>query len=374
MRCLVTGGGTGGHIYPAIAVAHALVELLPRTKVLYVGTPRGMESTFAPKHGLDFKPVRSLGIRGKSPLSMLKAIWTAGFGILDAFRIIRSFKPDVVLGTGGYVSGPVVLTAFLMGVPCAIQEQNAIPGKTNLLLSKVSSKTFVAWEDSKKFFPRKANVTVSGNPIRASLLTKEKANPKKAFGLEDKFTLLVLGGSRGAKFLVDIATTIALSKNLDVQMILITGEDYYEDAVAVLGAKQQAGIDGAKYGNITIRPYIHNIEQAYRASDMVLARAGGMTLAEITALGLPSIIVPSPNVVGNHQEYNARALELAGAASVIREGPDTLRNVEQCLKDIINHPERHRKMSAAAKKIGRPNAAKDVAQGLIVLARHKVNH
>ncbi|HHY11025.1 MAG TPA: undecaprenyldiphospho-muramoylpentapeptide beta-N-acetylglucosaminyltransferase [Firmicutes bacterium] len=369
MRCLVTGGGTGGHIYPAIAVAEALAELLPRSKVLYVGTAEGMESALVPKEGLDFEAIRSSGIRGKSLFSALKGVWAASLGMGDARRIIKSFRPDVVLGTGGYVSGPVVLAASLMGVPCAIQEQNAVPGKTNLLLSMMANRTFAAWEYSLKLFPGKADVKVTGNPIRAGILGNTKDEARAAFGLRDEFTLLVLGGSRGARFLVDIAVEMAVSGNLGIQMLLITGHDYYENAIASLSTKQQTGIVGAKYGNIILRPYVYNMEKAYQACDMVLGRAGGMTLAEITALGLPSVIVPSPNVVGNHQEYNARALEVAGAAVVVREGAATFDSVERSLMDIMNDPGRHRKMAQAASKIGRPDAAKQIARELIALAR-----
>ncbi|MGI6660572.1 MAG: undecaprenyldiphospho-muramoylpentapeptide beta-N-acetylglucosaminyltransferase [Bacillota bacterium] len=366
----MTGGGTGGHIYPAVAVAEALVRLLPRSRVLYVGTARGMESVLVPKEGLDFEAIRSSGIRGKSLSSALRGIWAASLGIGDACRIIRRFKPDVVFGTGGYVSGPVMLAARLMGIPCAIQEQNVIPGKTNLVLSRFANKTFTAWEESVEQFSGTADVKVTGNPIRASLLKATgKHEARAAFGLEDRFTLLVLGGSRGARFLVDLALEIALSGNLDIQMLLITGQDYYHNAVATLGAEQQAGIAGAKYGNIILQPYVYNMEKAYRACDLVLARAGGMTLAEITALGLPSVIVPSPNVVANHQEYNARVLETAGAAVVVKEGPDTSKQVEQGLRQILNNPGRHKKMAQAAMSIGRPDAAEQIARELIALAR-----
>lgn len=371
MRCLLTGGGTGGHIYPAIAVAEALVQLLPRSKVLYVGTAQGMESVLVPKEGFDFEAIRSSGIRGKSLSSALKGVRAASLGIGDAYRIIKRFKPDVVFGTGGYVSGPVMLAARLMGIPCAIQEQNAVPGKTNLVLARLAHKTFTAWEESATLFPRKANVQVTGNPIRAGLFKPTgRDEARAAFGLRDAFTLLVLGGSRGARFLVDLALDIARSDTIDLQMLLITGRDYYDNAVISLGAQQQTGIAGAKSGNITIQPYVYNMEKAYGACDLVLARAGGMTLAEITALGLLSIIVPSPNVVGNHQEYNARILENAGAAVVVREGPDTREQVEQSIRQIMNDPAQHRKMAQAATEIGRPDAAERIARELIALARH----
>lgn len=369
MRCLVTGGGTGGHIYPAVAVAKEVREILPRASVLYVGTGTGMESSLVPKEGLDFEAIRSSGIVGKSPLMAVKGIYNAALGMGDARRILKSFRPDVVLGTGGYVSGPVVLAARLMGIPCAIQEQNAVPGKTNLALSKRVDKIFAAWEYSLKYFPRKARVKVTGNPVKASLFTASKVAGRTFFGLDNKPTLLVLGGSRGAQTLVEATIEIAGSGISDVQVLLITGRAYYEKAVAAVGAEPENGIEGAKTGNIIIRPYVYKMEMAYKACDLVLGRAGGMTLAEITALGLPSIIVPSPNVVGNHQEYNARALEEAGAAVVIREGPSVVQGIRDALFRLIGHSEELGRMSEASKKIGRPDAARDIARELIALAR-----
>ncbi len=369
MRCLVTGGGTGGHIYPAVAVAKEVQEILPRAGVLYVGTKTGMESSLVPKEGLNFETVRSSGIVGKSLFTAIKGVYNAVLGMGDARRILKCFRPDVVLGTGGYVSGPVVLAAKLMGIPCAIQEQNAVPGKTNLALSKKVDKIFAAWEYSLKYFPKRSKVKVTGNPVKGSLFTGSKAEGRTFFGLDDKPTLLVLGGSRGAQALVEAIAEIAGQGINDVQVLLITGRAYYKKAVAALGAEPEDGIEGAKTGNIIIRPYVYKMEMAYNACDLVLGRAGGMTLAEITGLGLPSIIVPSPNVAGNHQEYNARALEEAGAAVVIREGPSVVQGIRDVLFRLIGHSEELRRMSEASKKIGRPDASRDIARELVALAR-----
>jgi UDP-N-acetylglucosamine--N-acetylmuramyl-(pentapeptide) pyrophosphoryl-undecaprenol N-acetylglucosamine transferase len=329
-----------------------------------------MERELVPKEGLNFETIRSSGIRGKSLSSALRGIWAASLGVGDACRIIRSFKPDVVFGTGGYVSGPVMLAARIMAIPRAIQEQNVIPGKTNLVLSRFAHKVFVAWQESVEHFPRQAKVKVTGNPVRLNLLKPTgKDEARAALGLGGGPALLVLGGSRGARFLVDLALSLALEARFSGQMLLITGRDYYENAVAALGAVEQPGIGGAKSGNIILQPYVYNMEKAYRACDLVLARAGGMTLAEITALGLPSVIVPSPNVVANHQEYNARVLEAAGAAVVVREGPDTFKQVEESVRQILHDPERRAKMAGAAMGLGRPHAAEQIARELIALAR-----
>jgi len=371
MKLLVTGGGTGGHIYPALAVAKKMKEVLPKAVVLYVGTRNGMESSIVPKENVEFCSIRSSGIMGKRFSVALKGIFNASIGLLDAIKILKSFQPDVVLGTGGYVSGPVVLSAWLLRIPCAIQEQNAVPGKTNLLLSRFAKKTFVAWEYSVKFFPLKAQVIVSGNPVKEDLFHVTRKEGMNFFCLADtgKFTLLVLGGSRGAKTIVDAGIEIAKELPQNSQMLFITGREYYKKVVETLKARAESGIEGARTGNIIIRPYVYRMEMAYQACDLVLARAGGMTLSEITALGLPSIIVPSPNVVANHQEYNARALEEAEAAVVIREDELTVRRIVETFKALRENEKRLQQMRDRVRLIGRPSASEEIVKGLIELSR-----
>ncbi|MGB4433234.1 MAG: undecaprenyldiphospho-muramoylpentapeptide beta-N-acetylglucosaminyltransferase [Bacillota bacterium] len=371
VKCVVTGGGTGGHIYPAIAVAKSIQKIMPSASILYIGTESGMESSLVPKEGLDFMTVRSSGIVGKSPIVALKGIWNAGLGVNDARHIFKEIEPDVVLGTGGYVSGPVVLAASLMGIPCAIQEQNAVPGKTNLYLSKRVDMTFAAWENSLEYFPKNSKVKVTGNPVRETLFSVSKDEGRAFFGLDERFTLLVLGGSRGAESIVQAAISIAREMDEGLQMILVSGSRYYEEAVSELGAVPEDGQEGARTDNVVVRPFVYNMEMAYNACDLVLARAGGMTLAEITALGLPSIIVPSPHVVGNHQELNARALEAEGAALVIREGPNLISEIRDSFFKLVQDEEAVDGMRQASRKIGKPNAAIHIADDLIEMAKKR---
>ena len=371
VKCVVTGGGTGGHIYPAIAVAKSIQKIMPSASILYIGTESGMESSLVPKEGLDFMTVRSSGIVGKSPIVALKGIWNAGLGVNDARHIFKEIEPDVVLGTGGYVSGPVVLAASLMGIPCAIQEQNAVPGKTNLYLSKRVDMTFAAWENSLEYFPKNSKVKVTGNPVRETLFSVSKDEGRAFFGLDERFTLLVLGGSRGAESIVQAAISIAREMDEGLQMILVSGSRYYEEAVSELGAVPEDGQKGARTDNVVVRPFVYNMEMAYNACDLVLARAGGMTLAEITALGLPSIIVPSPHVVGNHQELNARALEAEGAALVIREGPNLISEIRDSFFKLVQDEEAVDGMRQASRKIGKPNAAIHIADDLIEMAKKR---
>jgi len=371
LRLVVTGGGTGGHIYPAIEVAREMARLMPTSAVLYVGTKAGMEREIVPREGMDFATVRSSGVMGKSPLVAAKGIVAASLGLKDAAGVLRSFRPDVVLGTGGYVSGPVVLSAYLLGVPRAIQEQNAVPGKTNQFLSRISGRTFVAWEYSRRFFSRGSRILVTGNPVRAELLAAAPAEGRRHYRIPEGVpVVLILGGSRGARTLADAGIEMA-SRLRGAWMILVTGTEHYSRAVSRLEPSPENGIDGARAGNIIIRSYEHNMAMAYRAADLVICRAGGMTLSEVTALGLPSVVVPSPNVAGSHQEYNARALEEAGASAVVREERDAAAKVSEVALGLLRDAGRLGKMRDAAVRLGKPGAARAICRELVALARKR---
>ncbi len=370
MRLIVTGGGTGGHIYPALEIAKEMVRLLPQAKVLFVGTGEGMESSIVPKEGIEFAAVRSAGVMGKSPAVAAKGLWKALTGLKDARRVLREFRPDVVFGTGGYASGPVVMSAYALKIPRAIQEQNGVPGKTNLLLSRFCGRVFAAWEYSRQFFPKPGNVVVTGNPVRRELLLSQGENGRDYYGIPEGVpVIIVLGGSRGARTLCQVASEIQRMGLGDAHMVLIAGKEYYKSAVGELSAREDPRIDGARAGNIIIRPYEHNMAMAYGAADLVVCRAGGMTLSEITALGLPSVIVPSPNVAGNHQEHNARALLEAGAAHVVREAADAVAKVAADALRLLRDKERLSAMREASLRLGRPTAAETICRELIKMAK-----
>lgn len=370
MRLVVTGGGTGGHIYPAIEIAKEMIALLPKTKVLFIGTADGMESNLVPKEGLEFAAVRSGGIMGKSAKAAAKGALRAARGLSDARKTLKSWRPDVVVGTGGYASGPVVFSAYGLGIPRAIQEQNAVPGKTNLLLSRVCGRVFAAWEYSRHFFPNEDKVLVTGNPVRRDILTATRETGRAHYGIPSSArVVLVTGGSRGAKTLYEVA--LAMSKNLPAgtYLVLIAGRDYYDRAVEALDAVADSGIDGAVKGNIIIRPYEHNMAMAYGAADLVVARAGGMTLSEVTALGLPSVIIPSPNVAGNHQEHNARTVSQAGAAEMFVEAGDVADKAAGCALAILDDKGRLSAMREASLRVGKPMAAETICRELAKMAR-----
>ena len=369
MRLVVTGGGTGGHIYPAVEVAREMARMLPSSTALYVGTREGMESRIVPREGLSFAAVRSSGVMGKSPLVAMKGLARALAGLGDALGILRSFRPDVVLGTGGYASGPVVLAASLLGIPRAIQEQNAVPGKTNQVLSRLSGRVFAAWDYSVRYFPKDARVIVTGNPVRADLFGASLKEARLLYGIpEDVPVILVLGGSRGAKTLAEAGLRIAPLLG-DAWMILVAGADYFARTASAVAASPENGIDEARAGHIIIKAYEHNMPMAYAASDLVVCRAGGMTLSEVTALGKPAVVVPSPNVAQNHQEYNARALEEAGAAVVIREDASAAQRVCDETVRLLRDGERLARMAESSRRLGKPEAARQISRELLALAR-----
>jgi UDP-N-acetylglucosamine--N-acetylmuramyl-(pentapeptide) pyrophosphoryl-undecaprenol N-acetylglucosamine transferase len=263
-----------------------------------------------------------------------------------------------------------VLAAKLLRIPRAIQEQNAVPGKTNAFLSRLSQRTFAAWDYSVKFFPDPSRVAVTGNPVRSVLFGAKRSDSREFFGLPGEGqTALLLGGSRGAKTLVEAGVRLAGRLPEGASMLFITGREYYAGAVKALKANPLPGIEGARTGNIILRPYVHDMARAYGASDVVIGRAGGMTLSEVTALGLSSIIVPSPNVAGNHQEYNARALEEAGAAIVVREDKDAVEAVCEAVLGLLTDAEKRAGIAEAAGRIGKPSAAGDICRALMDLAR-----
>lgn len=370
MRLIVTGGGTGGHIYPAVAVAKEMSHMLPRASVLYVGTESGMESKLVPKEGLPFRSVRSSGVMGKSAGVAVKGLARAFMGVFDAMAILREFRPDVVLGTGGYASGPVMAASFVLGIPRAIQEQNAVPGKTNLWLSRISHMTFAAWDYSVKFFPDPSRVVVTGNPVRGAIFEDTpKEECRRFFGMsEEGPAVLILGGSRGARTLVEAGMEMTKRMPREWSMLFVTGTEYYAEACRALGVSPGEGIDGVRAGNIILKPYVYEMSKAYGAADLVIGRAGGMTLAEITALGIPAVIVPSPNVAGNHQEYNARALEEEGAAIVVREGPNAASDVAEAAIGLLGDRERLAELSGESRRIGKREATRVICRHLIDLA------
>lgn len=363
MRYLITGGGTGGHIYPALSIAAALKQIDPAAELLYLGTAHGREATLVPREGLPFVTISSGGLINLSLVQKLKGALKALKGVLEALGHMRRFRPDMVIGTGGFVSGPVLLAARLAGRPVVIQEQNAFPGVTNRLASKWAKAVFVPYEEARPHFPPAAKLVLMGNPVRAEVGAATRATGRSAFGLKaDDRVLLIMGGSGGARDFNRAA--VAAVKLLDqpgLRVIHVAGERYEQQVRELYGP----------HPNVTIVPYLHNMPEAYAAADVGLFRAGALTLAEVQVRRLPSVLIPSPNVTHNHQEWNARTLEKRGAALVVREAGITPDGLAEALRSILQEPERAEAMRQALGELAEPEAAIHIAQEIVRMAENQ---
>lgn len=361
MRIIISGGGTGGHIYPAIAIARELEKLANPVEFLFVGTKDGLESDIVPKEGYRFTTVEVAGIERRLSWRNVKTLCRTVSGLWHSRSIISNFKPDIVIGTGGYVCGPVLLMAALMGIPTLVQEQNAIPGITNKILARFVDKIAVGYSEAIKYFPHTRKVIVTGNPIRSDVLAITREEGQRALELDvNKKMLLVSGGSRGAQSInkAMIAVAKALSGRGDIQVLHVTGKNDYNN---IVGLYNQNGINIEKNGNIIVRPYLYNMPCALAAADLAVFRAGAIGLAELTAQGIPSILVPYPYAAENHQEHNARVLEKNGAAVVIRDADLTGELLLHTIEGLLTNREALQAMSLASKQMGHPDAAAHIA-------------
>ncbi len=359
MRILIAGGGTGGHLFPGIALAQELVSRGQNHRILFVGTSKGLEVRHVPQAGFELKLIESRQLKGKGIMGWISGLFHIPRAMWQSRRILREFRPDVVVGVGGYASGPLVLTAWLKGVATMILEQNALPGLTNRILGKLVKRVVVAFaETAKRFSSRK--VLLLGNPIRRDLMENflRSNEPKK--GLH----LLVLGGSQGAHTLNQVLpqTVSLLEKRIpDLHVVHQTGARDEQD---VLDAYSSMGL-GEK---VEVVSFIDDMAHAYRMADVVVGRAGATSVTELALCKKPSVLIPFPFAADNHQEINAKALVDAGAAEMIRESELDPRGLADVVASILCDPERRIKMEDAAGGVGRPEAARDVAEVCLELA------
>jgi len=369
VKIIVSGGGTGGHIYPAITLIRTIQKQVENPEILYVGTKIGLEADIIPKEGLPFKTVDIRGLERKLSINMIKTVGKAIHGVWQARRIVKQFNPDVVIGTGGFVCGPILLAASLMGIPTLIQEQNVIPGITNKFLAKFVTKIAVGYQDAIKYFP-KEKVTFTGNPIRAEVLSMNREDGLAEFGFDaNKKTILISGGSRGARSMnramIEVHKHFASSQN--IQLLHVTGKNEYNDIVTSV---QEQGIDLQQSRNILIKPYLYDMPKALALADLAIFRAGATGIAELTAKGIPSILIPYPYAAENHQEFNALSLVKRGAAVMIRDKDLTSVGLIKAIESIISEPVKLLKMATASREMGRPEAAEEIAKIVILLADH----
>lgn len=356
MRIILAGGGTGGHIYPALAVAERLQQLHPDCEILYVGTDRGLEKEIVPKRNVPFRTIHAEGLPRRLTPALLKAVKKSADGCFEARKIVKEFQPDVVIGTGGYVCGPVVLAAKLLGVPTMIHEQNAFPGLTNKALARFVDCIMVNFEESKQYFVHKDRIVVTGLPVRQEVLSAEKAAGLAYFGFSpEKTTLLVSGGSRGARSLnrAMVDAYPELIEQQDLQIIHLTGKVDYEDTVQALAEK---GIQLSDYPQIVMKAYLDEMQYGIAAADFCVGRAGATFLAEITACGLPGILIPYPHAAENHQEYNAKALVEQDAAYMVLDKDLTGTLLCSHILSMHQDSEKRKKMAENSYAIGKRDA------------------
>jgi UDP-N-acetylglucosamine--N-acetylmuramyl-(pentapeptide) pyrophosphoryl-undecaprenol N-acetylglucosamine transferase len=356
-RFLFAGGGTGGHLYPAIAVADEIKRLKPESEIIFVGTKSKIEGRVVPKLGYRFKSIWIKGFARKFNLENLLFPAKLFVSLVQSLLISFRFKPRVAIGSGGYVAGPAIWGASVMGAKVILMESNSYPGVTTRLLERYADEVHISFEDSKKYLRRPQRLKVTGNPVRSELGKSIKADAKRSFGLdENKITILILGGSLGAASINNsVAGCVQELENKSLQIIWQTGKNYYH-------SYKNINLDSVK-----ILDFIEDMNKAYSACDLLVARAGATTIAELTVLGIPSILIPSPHVAENHQYYNAKSLADNNAAVLIKDS-----DVKSLLKDkileVVSDKELLNSLSENAKRISKPDAANVIANSAINFA------
>jgi UDP-N-acetylglucosamine--N-acetylmuramyl-(pentapeptide) pyrophosphoryl-undecaprenol N-acetylglucosamine transferase len=355
MRLLVAAGGTGGHLYPAIAVARRFRELAEGADVIFVGTERGLESRIVPASGFPLELVRAAPLRGGSLFSKLRGIAALFTAVLDSARLLKRLEPQVVMGVGAYVSGALVAAAALKGIPTLILEPNAEPGLANRWLAPFVDEAACAWEETARAFGKKGFVT--GNPVRREIVSVRPLGPQSS----QRMRVLIFGGSQGSS---------ALNRAIGESLALLSNELSRLEWIHQTGPRDLASVSEA-YAQNEVRaqviPYIEAMHEAYGAADVVVARAGATTCAELACAGRGALLLPLP-LAGGHQERNAEMMARAGAARHVRERELTPSRLADEIRALLNAPEERARMAASARKLARPDAADNVARRLLRLA------
>ncbi|WP_407307442.1 undecaprenyldiphospho-muramoylpentapeptide beta-N-acetylglucosaminyltransferase [Desulfosporosinus sp. SB140] len=355
MRVMLTGGGTGGHIYPALAIAKGILARDPETKILYVGIHDGMEARLVPEAGVDFAGISGKGLPRKLSLETFKVLGESCKAFWQTKQLLRKFHPDLVVGTGGYVSGPVVLSAALFNIPTMLHEQNALPGITNRLLARIVRRVMVTFPESIARFGVKKKLELVGLPVRPDVGQVTRRNGARHFGLlPDRLTLLVTGGSRGARTLNQAMSMVLehLVRRSDIQVIWATGKTTYQETIAQL---EERGIPW-KNPHWRVVEYLKDMPEALACSDLFIGRAGAASLAEIQVAGVPSLLIPYPFAAENHQEHNAQAMVQAGAARMILDKELNGERLWKEVDELISNPSILKEMGIASRTLAQPQA------------------
>ncbi|MDR6224799.1 undecaprenyldiphospho-muramoylpentapeptide beta-N-acetylglucosaminyltransferase [Desmospora profundinema] len=361
-KILLSGGGTGGHIYPALSIVQAVRRRFPDVEVAYIGTKNGLEATIVPKAGdIRFFDVEIQGFKRKLSLDNVQTVAKFLKAVRDCKEAIRSFEPEVVVGTGGYVSGPTLYAAAKMNVPTFILEPDVLPGLTTRFLTRYVDTVAVSLSGSEQYLTKAKRLIHTGNPRGTEAVQADAVKGRASLGLEgsDKPIVLIAGGSRGAKPINEavLAMLPRMREFKELHFVFVTGEVHYDEVTAKLNNEPM--------DNLTVQPFIYNMPDVLAATSLMVGRSGASFLAELTALGIPSILVPSPYVTNNHQEMNARWLEEQGAGRMILERELTGNTLWTAIEAIMKDPESHHHMSEASKRLGRPDAAEVIVDELV---------
>lgn len=352
---MLAGGGTGGHLFPALAIADEIRRLEPNAAFLFLGTKGKIEARVVPQRGYPFRTIWISGFHRRLTLDNLLFPLKVLVSLVQSFFLIRQFKPDIVVGTGGYVCGPILFMASVHGIPTVIHESNSYPGVTTRILAARASVVFIAFEEARRWLKRTDPVVLVGTPTRDALGTISEEAGIAAFGLDQgKRTLLVFGGSLGAASINNaILASLDEFTQKGIQLIWQTGQGDFERIRSAIGVRP----------SVWVGPFIDKMEYAFGAADLVVCRAGATTLAELTRVGKPALLVPYPHAAGDHQTHNARSLTDAGAAVMMTDQSLAKGLGPSCLA-LLENPARLRQMSAASKRLGKPGAGPEIAAAI----------
>jgi UDP-N-acetylglucosamine--N-acetylmuramyl-(pentapeptide) pyrophosphoryl-undecaprenol N-acetylglucosamine transferase len=346
LRVVIAGGGTGGHLFPGIAVARELLRREPETRVTFAGTARGIESRVVPREGFELDLLRSAGLKATSIAARVRGLGLLPLSGVDAWRILSRRRPDVVIGVGGYSSGPVVMAAAARGIPTLLLEQNATPGLTNRLLARFVSAAAVTFEHTVSYFGGRGIVT--GNPVRPEFFTVNTEPARETAGAS---RVLIFGGSQGAHAINMAMVEAAPRLAAGPRRVAVTHQTGERDLERVSHGYRNAGLDAR------VEPFLFNMDREIKHADLIVCRAGATTIAELTAAGRPAVLIPLPTAADDHQRKNAEVLAAAGAADLIEQETLTGESLAAHITALLNDPARLDAMSAAARTFARPDAA-----------------
>jgi UDP-N-acetylglucosamine--N-acetylmuramyl-(pentapeptide) pyrophosphoryl-undecaprenol N-acetylglucosamine transferase len=367
MRVIIAGGGTGGHVNPGILIAKKILENEPDAVIKFIGTEKGLEKELVPRAGFKIEFIRAKGIKRKLSFENLKVLGEIGLGFFECIQIIKEFNPDIIVATGGYASAPVLLGAMFLDKPFVLHESNALPGITVKMLARFAKKIMVGFNEAIERFPNKKNVVYTGNPVASNNLYMDKKAIREKLKISNELPLVIItGGSQGAKAINKAVTDLIISHNGDINYTLYfaTGKNNYDD---VLNKLKEKNINIESNSNITILPYIYNMSELLPASDLLVGRAGAMTVSELCYNGVASILIPLPTSAENHQEYNARAIEKQEAGVVILEKDLNQNILSQKIEEIVFNKEKLMGMSKNAKT----NQTKDAAEKIYEIIKQE---